>query len=154
MKIFLFFPKTQHFLILRPLLNTSRETLKKWILFLEFPISIDSTNRLVFFSRNRIRFFLFPFLKYFFDKNIELKITKANFLTIEYIAYFEYISKQLFFFLYSKQNLYFLMPNVLKKFFIKQFLKYSKKSFTNNEIEFINNNLFKNSNINFIHTLL
>ena len=154
MKIFLFFPKTQHFLILRPLLNISRETLKKWIIFLEFPLAIDYTNRLIFFSRNKIRFFLFPFLKYFFDENIELKITKANFLTTEYLAYFEYISKQLFFYIYSKQNLYFLMPNVIKKFFIKQFLKYSNKSFSNNEISYINNNLFKNSNVNLINKLL
>ncbi|BEI31719.1 tRNA-Ile lysidine synthase (chloroplast) [Bryopsis sp. KO-2023] len=151
---FLRLKKNLHFLLLRPLLNISRETLKKWIIFLEFPISIDSTNRVIFFSRNRIRFFLFPFLKYFFDQKIELKITKINFLTTEYLSYFEYVSKQLFFFLYSKQNLYFLMPNIIKKFFIKQFLKYSKKSFSNNEISFINDNLFKNSNVNFIKKLL
>lgn len=149
MKIFLFFSKTQHFLILRPLLNISRETIKKWIIFLDFPLSIDYTNRLILFSRNKIRFFLLPFLKYFFDKNIEFKITKINFFLIEYFSYFDYISKQVFFFIYSKQNFYFLMPNVIKKFFIKQFLKYINKSFSNTEIYYINTNLFKNSNVNF-----
>ena len=154
MKIFLFFTETKYLLIFRPLISLTRETLKKWILFLEFPLSIDYTNRLTVFKRNRIRFFLFPFLKYFFDRKIELKISIIMNLTTEYMAYFEYINKQVFFFMYLKRNIYFLMPKILKKFFIKQFLKYSKKAFSNKEIVFITNNLFKNSNVNFIKKLL
>ncbi len=150
MKIFIFFQKPKPVFIIRPLLCLDRNTLKKWILFLDLPLCIDFTNRQVFFKRNRIRFFLFPFLRYFFDFQIQNQISKSAQITNDQVFYFGLICRQLFFFIYYQQNIYWLLPSVIQKQFLKNFLKYSKKSFSYKEIYYINNNLFKNSNVNFI----
>ena len=152
---FFFYYKTQKIIfILKPLVKLNRNIIKKWILLFKIPIVIDRTNRFIFYRRNRIRFFLFPFLKYFFKIEIELKLFNLLKLTIDEFYYFQKMSTNLFFLIYLKKNIYLLMPNILQKKFIKKMLKYSKKSFTYKEIEFININLFKNSNVNFVQTNL
>ncbi len=147
MKIFFHYQRQYPILILRPLLQMNRQTIKKWVLFFNLPISIDITNRFIFYRRNRIRFFLFPFLHYFFQIQIDSKIFRLLKLTTAQSDYFQKLDQKLFILSHLKKNFYFLMPTILQKIFIKKILKYSKKSFKYKEIIFINFNLFKNSNI-------
>jgi tRNA(Ile)-lysidine synthase len=73
---------------IRPLLNSSRHSLKLIIKNNKIPNLIDFSNFNTNFTRNKIRLILIPLLKIYFNKNIETQIERLSFqLEIDNVFY-------------------------------------------------------------------
>jgi len=63
-------------LLLKPLENISRSAVSKFVNLYQFPISSDISNFDVTFSRNKIRHYYIPFIRFFVKIKIEIFLTK------------------------------------------------------------------------------
>lgn len=147
-KFFYIYPN--HLVVHYPLIDRTRLSLKKDLLFWNLPIVIDNTNNLSYFYRNRLRLFLFPFFKYFLSSTLENKIdfyllTKGNEKN-----YFSKIIRQLlsFFLLKNISPTLFSLPILIYSKVLEEILNYSKIKFNNNDILFIIKYLLKISKTN------
>lgn len=64
----------------KPLQNLTRFSVSKAVNLFSLPISNDITNFSLNFSRNKIRHYLIPFIRFFFQASIESLLTKFLFL--------------------------------------------------------------------------
>lgn len=80
--------------ILRPLVNLYRNDITSFSKNNKLPIIIDPTNKVVYWSRNRIRHQIIPILKFFFNPNVEYVITNFLEISFEEQNYIEYLVKQ------------------------------------------------------------
>jgi len=69
--------------IIRPLLNTSKDEIKKWILARKSPFVIDRTNKEVAYTRNRIRLRLLPYLKRNFNPEVDKALLRLSSISTE-----------------------------------------------------------------------
>lgn len=147
-KFFFFHPNPLK--IRYPLINRTRLSIKKDLLFWNLPIVIDHTNNSSYFYRNRLRLFLFPFCKYFLSSNLETKIDLSLLTQYNEKLYFYKIIRQLlsFFLLKNISPILFSLPFSLYYKVLEYILNYSKIKFNNNDILFIIKYLLKISKNN------
>lgn len=145
-------------LLIRPLLNITRTELKKLIINWKVSIWEDATNQNLKIQRNRIRNQLFPYLRKYFNSNVDhillnwTEIIHEESMYLENLSTFvrlnmatnqKFLSKSLIKTKvktksFRKINLHVLrvLPVVLQRRIIKQFLDtYFKKSFTFEQVE-------------------
>lgn len=81
--------------LLRPLVYISRFQCVQFCEFWNLPIQPDSTNSKIFYKRNRLRLQCLPYIKYFFNKKLFLKIAKTQQIIYLENEYFNLIIKKL-----------------------------------------------------------
>jgi tRNA(Ile)-lysidine synthase TilS/MesJ len=62
----------------KPLSEKTRFTISKLVKFYSFPVLTDTTNFSLKFSRNKIRYTLFPVIRYFFNKKVEFLLNNFS----------------------------------------------------------------------------
>ena len=135
----LFYIQPNSLFIYYDLIQMSRVSIRKYILFWNWPISIDQTNNLSYFYRNRLRIFLFSFFRYFnpfsLNDRADISICYQNHefiylvrLTNQLLRNF--ITNQLF-------PLTFSLPFIIQHKLVSKILKGSKIKFKNKDILFI-----------------
>lgn len=85
----------KQFTVLRPLLHLSRFQCVQFCEFWNLPIRPDSTNSKIFYKRNRLRLQCLPYIKYFFNKKLFLKIAQTQKIIYLENEYFNLIIKKL-----------------------------------------------------------
>ena len=144
-KIFCMSPNPLY--IYHPLFHTKRRQIKRNIMFWCFPISVDKTNNLNYFFRNRIRFCL-PFIKYFFKSKIEKNIEFYFSTMFTQQRYFRRSTEQLILTLNFGQKSTQIpldLPQIFSEHILTESFKYSNICFKNKDILFILNKIFKKS---------
>ena len=158
LNINIFYKKRTKSYIIRPLLSLTRLEILQLCFFWKLPIYFDSTNRLMNFRRNRLRFQVFPILKIFFNPKIEVSLVRFI-STIDFDDY--YFNQQVCEFsnFFKKRELNLsnfkkmekiknwisYLPNNLQQKFYQRLLFFYCKSLSFNEIRL----LFNLKNINF-----
>ena len=141
-------------LLIRPLLNITRTELKELIINWKISVWEDATNQNLKIKRNRIRNQLFPYLRKYFNSNVDhillnwTEIIHEESIYLENLATFvrlnmatnqNYFSSSFLKKTNSRKiNLYVLrvLPIILQRRIIKQFLDtYFQKSFTFEQVE-------------------
>ncbi len=135
----LFYIQPSALFIYYDLIQMSRISIRKYILFWNWPISIDQTNNLSYFYRNRLRIFLFSFFRYFnpflLKGRIDISISYQN----NELIYFDRLINQLLHnFVANKLSpLTFSLPFIIQYKLVKKLLKGSKIKLKNKDILFI-----------------
>lgn len=145
----IFYKKREKINLIRPLLFLNRFQALKVCVFFCLPIYIDSTNKLVSFRRNRLRYQIIPTFKVFFNPKINIALNRVISIVNCETAYFTNHLKNIekFFKIkkYSLKNfkkiqnqkwLTFL-PKALQKRAYKKLLASRFKSLSFSEIEFL-----------------
>lgn len=145
----IFYKKREKINLIRPLLFLNRFQALRICIFFCLPIYIDSTNKLMSFRRNRLRYQIIPTLRVFFNPKINIALNKvisiANCENDYFINHLKNIEK---FFKLKKFNLKNLkkiqntkwlifLPKALQKRIYKQLLISRFKSPNFSEIEFL-----------------
>lgn len=142
----IFFQKPTALFIEYKLIKSQRASLKQQLVFWCFPLLMDQTNNLSSFYRNRLRIFLFPFLKYFLNSSFERKINSFIYILLMESLYFKQLIKNIFYYFLLSKNipeLAFCVPFIVRYKIVEKLLKHTKISFKNKDIYFILKNLFK-----------
>lgn len=135
----LFYIRPNKLFIYNDLIQMSRISIKKYILFWNWPISIDPTNNLSYFYRNRLRIFLFSFFRYFspFIFNDRMN-TFRSYQNHELIYFDRLINQLLRHFIANKLfPLTFSLPFIVQYKLVHKILKGSKIQLENKDILFI-----------------
>ena len=135
----LFYIRPNTLFIHHDLRQMSRISIKKYILFWNWPISIDQTNNLSYFYRNRLRIFLFSFFRYFnpfiFSDGMD---TFTSYQNHELIYFDRLIHQLLRHFITNKLfPLTFSLPFIIQYKLVHKLLKGSKIKLKNKDILFI-----------------
>ena len=121
----------QNLKLVRPLLGFTRYDSKQLLKFFDLPVYPDQTNRIINYSRNRIRKQFLPLLRVFFNSQIDQTLVQFNQTVLDEQTYFNSIFSRLNFChaIYGSNTitldisiLYFL-PSVLQKRIIRDVLK-------------------------------
>ena len=149
MLFYIFYKKQRKIQLKRPNLSLNRFETFKLSIFWNLPIILDSTNQLMSFKRNRLRYQVLPVLKLFFNPKLEEALIKFIFeLNLEK-KYFSTTIKesenfiQLYKLKYKKKNInkikifFNYLPISLKKQIYKKILNYYLKDITYNEINLL-----------------
>ena len=108
----------------RPLIKFSRFECYKFCEFWNLPIYPDFTNLNINSCRNRLRLQLIPYLKYFFNRNLNKKITQIQRLINLENQYFKTITQKIIF---SKTEA-LAFPKILRLRISHTFLNFLEKS--------------------------
>ena len=86
----------------------------------------DHMNNLSYYKRNRIRFFLMPFLHYFFDFNLENRILQFCQFKTKEEKYFKKVVNQIFinqYFDVSNELTLLILPQIIECKLIREVMK-------------------------------
>jgi hypothetical protein len=135
----LFYIRPSRLFIYYDLIQMSRISIRKYILFWNWPISIDQTNNISYFYRNRLRIFLLSFLRYFNPLLFTDRMHISAFYQNHELIYFDrLISRLLHNFIINKLfPLTFSLPYIIQYKLVSKILKGSKIKFKNKDIFFI-----------------
>ena len=135
----LFYIQPNALFIYYDLIQINRISIRKYILFWNWPISIDQTNNLSYFYRNRLRIFLFSFFRYFtpflINNKMHISIAYQNHESI----YFDRLINQLLrnFIANKLFPLTFSIPFIIQYRLLKKIFKGSRINLKNKDILFI-----------------
>lgn len=82
--------------LVRPLLSLNRYDSKQLTKFFQLPLYPDPTNRAVSYTRNRIRKQFLPFVRFFFNSQVDATLIQFNQTNFEDQIYFNQILNRLF----------------------------------------------------------
>nr|YP_010933194.1 hypothetical chloroplast RF62 [Nitella hyalina]APP89466.1 hypothetical protein [Nitella hyalina]WKT08440.1 hypothetical chloroplast RF62 [Nitella hyalina] len=85
--------KTKKIRLIRPLLSTTRSELSELSHEIQIPLWLDFTNFNLKIHRNRIRYQLLPYLRFFFNLNLDRSIAQFAEILHGEILFFETLSK-------------------------------------------------------------
>ena len=149
MLFYIFYKKQKKIKLKRPNLALNRIETFKLSIFWNLPIILDSTNQLMSFKRNKLRYQVLPILKLFFNPKLEEALIKFILeLNLEKKYFSQKIKEseyfiQLYRLKYKKKNINKLkiffdyLPLSLKKQIYKKILYFYLKNVTYNEINFL-----------------
>ena len=114
------------FEIWRPLKNVPRQSITKFCLEHSLPILPDPTNEYLNWPRNRIRNYLLPILRYFFNKNIDKKVFQFSKLLNDQSQILENKSTKILYSLFKTQdsnNKFKQLPFAIQRLILFQLLE-------------------------------
>ena len=135
----LFYIQPSKLFIYYDLIQMHRIAIRKYILFWNWPISIDQSNNLSYFSRNRLRIFLFSFFRYFNPFLLNDTMDSCLSYQSHESIYLDRLMNQLLrnFLINKLFPFTFSLPFIIQYKLVKKFLKGSKIKFKNKDILFI-----------------
>ena len=149
MLFYIFYKKQRKIKLKRPNLALNRAETFKLSLFWTLPIILDSTNQLMNFKRNKLRYQILPILKLFFNPKLEEALIKFIFeLNLEKKYFSQKIKEseafiKLYRLKYKKKNInkvkifFTYLPLSLKKQIYKKALYSYLKNVNYYEINFL-----------------
>ena len=145
----IFYKRREKISVIRPLLVLNRFQILKMCIFFHLPIYIDSTNKLMNFRRNRLRYQIIPLFKIFLNPKFNTALNRFISLTNCENSYFKNHVKNIRKFIKLKKlnfkdlekiqskKWFLFLPKALQKKFYKQLLFSNFKSLSFSEIEYL-----------------
>ena len=106
-------------IIWRPLLYLNRFEIYHLLQILNLPLWTDQTNFKVKYRRNRIRYQLLPYLRFYFNPNLDLALTRYINTLIYTTNHLKKISRQIY-----KKKAFFKLGNSSRFYYYSEFKSY------------------------------